>query len=128
MKRTGSDPLTANGETHIHPGRSDVKLVDVDLKNRAVLVTGGKRIGAVVAVELARRGADVGLCYNRSREEAEKTAATIEELGRRTFIKQANLTKAADCEAFVNEGALALGRLDVPSTWRLCMSPSRSAS
>ncbi len=29
------------------------------------------------------------------------------------FVKQANLTKAADCEAFVNESAAALGRLDI---------------
>ena len=85
----------------------------MDLKNRAALVTGGKRIGAVVAIELARRGADVGLSYNRSRDEAEKTAETIKGLGRRAFVKQVNLMKAGDCEAFVNEGAAALGRLDV---------------
>jgi NAD(P)-dependent dehydrogenase (short-subunit alcohol dehydrogenase family) len=85
----------------------------MDLTNRAALVTGGKRIGAVVAVELARRGADVGLCYNRSRDEAEKTAESIKQLGRRTFLKQGNLTKASDCEAFINEGASAFGRLDI---------------
>lgn len=85
----------------------------MDLTNRVALVTGGKRIGAVVAIELARKGADIGLCYNRSRAEAEQTAATITGLGRRVFVKQANLTKAAECEAFVNESATALGRLDV---------------
>ena len=47
----------------------------MDLANRVALVTGGKRIGAVVAIELAKCGADIGLCYNRSRDEAEKTAA-----------------------------------------------------
>ena len=85
----------------------------MDFADRVALVTGGKRIGAVVAHELARHGVNIGLCYNRSRGEAEKTAASIEQLGRRTFVKQANLTKAADCEAFVNEGAAALGRLDI---------------
>ncbi len=85
----------------------------MDLTNRVALVTGGKRIGAVVAIELARRGTDVGLCYNRSRDEAGKTAAAIEQLGRRTFVKQANLANAAECEAFVNESAAALGRLDI---------------
>src|SRR5262245_27179497 len=85
----------------------------MDLTNRVALVTGGKRIGAVVATELARRGTDVALCYNRSRDEAEKTAAAIVELGRRAFLKQANLTNAAECEAFVNESAAALGRLDI---------------
>lgn len=85
----------------------------MDLSNRTALVTGGKRIGAVVAMELARHGADIGLCYNRSRDEAEKTAAAIRDLGRRVFVRQANLTQAADCESFVNEGASALGRLDI---------------
>ena len=85
----------------------------MDLSNRVALVTGGKRIGAVVAIEMAKHGADIGLCYNRSRDEAEKTAASIKALGRRVFIKQANLTKAADCEAFVNDSAAALGRLDI---------------
>lgn len=85
----------------------------MQLPNRVALITGGKRIGAVVAVELARRGVDIGLCYNRSRAEAEKTARAIEQLGRKIFLKQANLTSAPDCEAFVNEAAAALGRLDV---------------
>jgi NAD(P)-dependent dehydrogenase (short-subunit alcohol dehydrogenase family) len=85
----------------------------MELTNRVALVTGGKRIGAVVAIELARRGADIGLCYNRSREEAEKTAASIKQMGRRAFVKQANLTQAGECEAFVNESAAALGRLDI---------------
>jgi len=85
----------------------------MDLSNRVAVVTGGKRIGAVVAVELARRGMDVGLGYNRSRAEAEVTADSIKALGRRVFVKQANLTSAADCEAFINDSATALGRLDL---------------
>jgi NAD(P)-dependent dehydrogenase (short-subunit alcohol dehydrogenase family) len=85
----------------------------MDLSKKVALITGGKRIGAVVAIELARHGADIGLCYNRSRDEAEKTAATIRGLGRRVFVKQANLTKARECETFVNESAAALGRLDI---------------
>src|SRR3989337_3759946 len=85
----------------------------MDLSNRVALVTGGKRIGAVVAIEMAKHGADIGLCYNRSRDEAEETAAAIMAMGRRAFVKHANLTKTADCEAFVNEGAAALGRPDI---------------
>jgi NAD(P)-dependent dehydrogenase (short-subunit alcohol dehydrogenase family) len=85
----------------------------MDLSQRVALVTGGKRIGAVVAIEMAKLGADVALCYNRSREEADRTAESVKALGRRVFVKQANLTKAADCEAFVNESASALGRVDI---------------
>ncbi|MSO55817.1 MAG: SDR family oxidoreductase [Acidobacteria bacterium] len=85
----------------------------MELSGRVALVTGGKRIGAVVAVEIAKQGVDIGLCYNRSRAETEKTAASIEALGRKVFVKQADLTRAADGEAFVNESAEALGRIDV---------------
>jgi NAD(P)-dependent dehydrogenase (short-subunit alcohol dehydrogenase family) len=85
----------------------------MDLSNKVALLTGGKRIGAVVAIELAKHGADIALCYNRSRDETEKTAAAIRALGRRVFVKQANLTKARECETFVNESAAALGRLDI---------------
>jgi NAD(P)-dependent dehydrogenase (short-subunit alcohol dehydrogenase family) len=85
----------------------------MDLTNRVALITGGKRIGAVVAIELAKQGADIGLCYNRSKTEADVSAAAIKELGRKVFVRQANLTKASDCEAFVNETANALGRIDV---------------
>jgi NAD(P)-dependent dehydrogenase (short-subunit alcohol dehydrogenase family) len=85
----------------------------MDLSNKVAIITGSKRIGSVVAVELARRGADVAICYNRSKTEADKTAETVQSLGRRAFIKQANLTQADDCESFINESAAALGRLDV---------------
>ncbi len=85
----------------------------MDLTNRVAVVTGSKRIGAVVAVELARRGADIAICYNRSKSEADTTADAVKALGRRAFIRQANLTQASDCEAFINESVTALARLDV---------------
>jgi NAD(P)-dependent dehydrogenase (short-subunit alcohol dehydrogenase family) len=85
----------------------------MELSNRVAMVTGGKRIGAAVAVELARRGADIGLCYNRSRKEAEATSVAVEAVGRRAFIMQANLSVAAECEAFVEATVSELGRLDV---------------
>lgn len=85
----------------------------MDLTNRAAVITGGKRIGAAVAIELARQGVDIALCYNRSRDEADRTASAVKELGRRVFLKRADLTNAGECEAFVNESAAAMGRLDV---------------
>jgi NAD(P)-dependent dehydrogenase (short-subunit alcohol dehydrogenase family) len=85
----------------------------MDLTNRVAVITGSRRIGAVLAIELARRGADIAICYNRSKTEADKTAETVKGLGRRVFLKQANLTQARDCEAFINETAAALGRVDV---------------
>jgi NAD(P)-dependent dehydrogenase (short-subunit alcohol dehydrogenase family) len=44
-------------------------------RGRRVLVTGAaKRIGRVIAIELSRRGFDVAIHYNTSREEAERTS------------------------------------------------------
>lgn len=82
------------------------------LTGKAALITGGKRIGAVVAQELARRGMDIALSYQRSRDEAEATAETVRAAGRRAVVLQANLSRGEDCAALVNGAAKALGRLD----------------
>jgi NAD(P)-dependent dehydrogenase (short-subunit alcohol dehydrogenase family) len=83
------------------------------LTNKTALITGGKRIGAVVAAELARRGMDVALSYQRSKVEAEATAQTVRDAGRQAVVLQANLSRGEDCATLVNEAAAALGRLDV---------------
>ena len=85
----------------------------MDLTNRAALITGGKRIGAVVAIELARRGMDVALSFNRSRTEAARAAESIRAAGRRAATIQADLSRGEDCRRLVDEAASALGRLDV---------------
>ena len=73
----------------------------MQLNGRVALITGGRRVGASVAVELARRGADIALSYNHSRDEAEATAVSVRELGRRAVVCQANLTDAESCRLLV---------------------------
>jgi NAD(P)-dependent dehydrogenase (short-subunit alcohol dehydrogenase family) len=85
----------------------------VDLLNKVALITGAKRIGAVVAEQVATRGADVALCYARSRPEAEQAAARVEAAGRRAAIFQVDLSVAEACAAVVQQAAAALGRIDV---------------
>jgi NAD(P)-dependent dehydrogenase (short-subunit alcohol dehydrogenase family) len=82
------------------------------LTDKTVLITGGRRIGAVVAEGLAARGMDVALCYNRSSDEAEQTAAAVERLGRRAFVLQADLSHGDACAPLVDKAAASLGRLD----------------
>lgn len=79
----------------------------------AALITGGKRIGAVVAKALAAAGYDVALSYNSSRAEADAAAAEVAAAGRRAHIARANLSNPDDCRALVDGAAAALGRLDV---------------
>jgi NAD(P)-dependent dehydrogenase (short-subunit alcohol dehydrogenase family) len=85
----------------------------MQLHDRVVLVTGGKRIGADIALALAARGADVALCYRASRNEAEATARAVVKLGRRGQLIQADLREPADCRRAVAETVSSLGRLDV---------------
>jgi NAD(P)-dependent dehydrogenase (short-subunit alcohol dehydrogenase family) len=85
----------------------------VILTDKVALVTGGKRIGLVVAEELARRGADLGLSYARSRAEAEEAAARVRGVGRRAVVIQADLTSPDACRTLVAATIETLGRLDV---------------
>ena len=84
-----------------------------NLAGKAALITGGKRIGAAIAVALAQRGADVALSYNRSRDEAEATASEVRASGRRAATLQADLTRGDSCAALVDRAAAELGRLDI---------------
>jgi NAD(P)-dependent dehydrogenase (short-subunit alcohol dehydrogenase family) len=85
----------------------------MELAGRVALITGGRRIGAAVATELARRGADIALVYRRSRAEAEETADSLRGLGRRAVLVQADLSSPESCERVVDETVDSLGRLDV---------------
>lgn len=85
----------------------------MQLQDKVALITGGKRIGLVVAGQLAARGADVVLGYARSREEAEQAARSVRASGRRAEIVQADLSQPSGCEALVRAAAEKLGRIDV---------------
>ena len=83
------------------------------LENKVALLTGVKRIGAVVAETLARAGADVALVYNRSAKEAEATAATVRAMGRRALPIQANLADPDGCHRVVETTLETFSRVDV---------------
>jgi NAD(P)-dependent dehydrogenase (short-subunit alcohol dehydrogenase family) len=90
-----------------------VAFVVVELTNKVALITGGRRIGLVVAGQLAARGADVVLAYKQSRDEAEQAARSVRASGRRAEVVQADLSQAGGCEALVSAAAGKLGRIDV---------------
>jgi NAD(P)-dependent dehydrogenase (short-subunit alcohol dehydrogenase family) len=85
----------------------------VNQSGKVALITGGKRIGAVVATTLAKSGVDIALVYNRSREEADETAAAVRALGRRAFAVQADVTSEQACNNAVAATIRELGRLDI---------------
>jgi glucose 1-dehydrogenase/3-oxoacyl-[acyl-carrier protein] reductase len=82
-----------------------------DLSGKKALVTGaGMGIGQGIAVELARRGAEVAIHYAHT--EPEETVSQIEKLGAKAITVQGDLSKVADCERTVDLAAEALGGLD----------------
>lgn len=83
------------------------------LDNRVAILTGAKRLGRAVALDLATQGADIGLVYRGSGREAAETAAEVESLGRRAALVQADLARPDECRRAIDTIVAALGRLDV---------------
>jgi NAD(P)-dependent dehydrogenase (short-subunit alcohol dehydrogenase family) len=84
----------------------------MDLQNKVSLITGGRRIGAVVGRALAGRGVDVAFSYSRSKAEADQAADAIRAAGRRAAVFQADLSNGDAAAALVENAVGALGRLD----------------
>ncbi len=85
----------------------------MDILDKVALITGGKRIGLVVAETLARHGVDIALSYMHSRPEAEEAAARVRAAGRRAAVLQADLQVPEACSALVKDVAGMMGRLDI---------------
>jgi NAD(P)-dependent dehydrogenase (short-subunit alcohol dehydrogenase family) len=85
----------------------------MELNDRVVLITGGKRIGQIVARELAARGAHIGVSYRDSRTEALATAADVQQAGRKAAVVAADVGQPADCVRLIDTVVSELGRLDV---------------
>ncbi len=82
-------------------------------KDKVALITGGKRIGAVVATTLAKAGVDIALIYNRSQAEAAETKAAVTAIGRRAMVVQADVSNEQACQSAVAKTIAELGRLDI---------------
>jgi len=88
--------------------------MDASLRGHVALVTGAaKRIGRAVALRLAREGADIVIHYNRSKSEADDTAAEIAKLGRKSVALQADLGDVTQIERLFQETSARFGRLDI---------------
>lgn len=84
------------------------------LHDRVALVTGaGRRLGRILALELARAGADLILHANRSRSEAETLGREIEALGRRARVLCADLTDPGAIDRLAADVAASPGQLDI---------------
>jgi len=84
------------------------------LAGKKALVTGSDQgIGQAIAVEFAKEGADVVINYRSNRAGAEETRDSIEKVGRRAPVVQADVGKIPDTRKLVADSIAALGSLDV---------------
>ncbi len=83
------------------------------IENKVALITGTKRIGSEVGIMLASHGAHVALTFNRSRAEAEETADSIRQLGRKALALQADVSIAADVLQLVDRVNRELGPIHI---------------
>lgn len=82
-------------------------------ERRTAIVTGGTRgIGKAIALELARRGANVAFNYSKSADEAEKLKGEIEGFGVKAFAAQCDVANTEAAGEFVKQAIAELGGLD----------------
>jgi NAD(P)-dependent dehydrogenase (short-subunit alcohol dehydrogenase family) len=85
----------------------------MDLKGKVALITGGARIGQVVAQSVATLGCDLALVYRGSREAAEASARAAISAGVRAITISADATDKDQIAAAVKETHRALARIDI---------------
>lgn len=74
------------------------------LKGKTAVITGGSRgIGAAIALEFARQGANTAIFYCGSRERAEQTALQACEMGVSAKAYQCNVASEEDCKKTVEQ-------------------------
>jgi 3-oxoacyl-[acyl-carrier protein] reductase len=87
--------------------------MDLHLTGKIALITGAsKGIGAAIAAELAREGADVAICA-REPQALDETARHLVALGRQVVAVPADLATAAGVQSVVDTALARFGRVDI---------------
>jgi 3-oxoacyl-[acyl-carrier protein] reductase len=88
--------------------------IDLDLKGRVALITGGSRgIGRALALRLARAGAHVVINYLRDEAAAAEVVRLSVEAGVRALSARADVARTEEAEELVRATLSEFGRLDV---------------
>jgi len=86
----------------------------MELKGKSAIITGGSLgIGAAIAIELAREGANVAINYRKHDTEAKEVAKKIEKLGKKCLVVKADVTSFNDAESMFKLVIKEFGGLDI---------------
>lgn len=84
------------------------------LDGKVAIVTGGSRgIGAAIAKELARNGAQVAINYQSNTESADAVVKAIEEEGGISYAIKADVSDVNDIQQFINTVKERFGKIDI---------------
>jgi len=86
----------------------------MELEKRNAIVTGGSiGIGAAIAVEFAKQGANVAINYRKHDAEAKEVVKKMESFGRKGLAIKADVANFNDAQAMVHNTVQEFGRLDI---------------
>lgn len=84
------------------------------LKNKTALITGaGRGIGKAIALGFAKEGADVIINELAGSDYAEEVAAEIQEMGRKSSVIYADISKVDEIKAMFQTVEKTYGKLDI---------------
>lgn len=84
------------------------------LLNKIVLMTGGDSgIARSIPAFLAKEGADIAIVYLHNRDSARKIKSHVEELGRRCFLMEGDVTDEEFCQRCVKQTLNEFKKIDI---------------
>ena len=86
----------------------------MEIKGKKAIVTGGSRgIGRAIALELAKRGANVGINYVSNEAKARETLSEIERFGVKGILLKGDVSRIEDVKNFVKKFVEEFKKVDI---------------